>query len=252
MSDIVLLEGERIDKTGFGEYVVVQGKGFSYGVDTVLLAAFANGETGAQAISNNAKVMDLGTGNGIIPFILAHKNKTLTITGAEVQELSYDRAMRGLAINNLEQRVSFVNSDILALRDKFEAGTFDAIVTNPPYFKRGAAMMSNASAKMIARHETTATLDDFLRVSGELLVNGGSFYMVHRPDRMVSILSCMRAHGIEPKALELVAPRPNEAANILLVHGVKGAGEELKMLPEIHVYDGREYTEEIQRMYERI
>lgn len=253
MAEIRLLDGERIDRTGFGELVVVQGKGFSYGVDSVLLAAFANGETGAVRIQDNSRVMDLGTGNGIIPFIMSHKNGTLKLEGIEVQEISYDRAVRGLEANALQDRIVFHNMDVLEAEESFEGGSFDAVVSNPPYFRRGAAMISAASAKMIARHETTATLEDFLRVASRLLRTGGSMYMVHRPDRMVSILTQMRQNGLEPKALQLVTPHPGEAANILLVHGIKGAGEELRVLPDISVYgEGREYSDEIMRMYERI
>lgn len=253
MSEIILHEGERLDKTGFGDLAVIQGKGFSYGVDTVLLTGFANGEMGAPGIKEDARIVDLGTGNGIIPFIMSHKHESAHIDGIEVQEVSYDRAMRGLAINGLSDRIKFINMDVLGIRESMEAESYDAVVTNPPYFRRGAAMISNASSKMIARHETTATLEDFIKASVFLLKPGADFYMVHRPDRMVSILSLMRLHGIEPKTLQLVAPRAGTAANILLVHGIKGAGEELRILPEIYVYKSpEEYSDIIMKLYERI
>lgn len=254
---------ERIDDTGFGGYRVIRGEGFGYGVDSVLLAAFAAGETGAAGIATGnggaAKIADLGTGNGVIPFILAHKIPTAEFLGVEFQEHACELARRGAVLNGLQDRVHFLCRDVKALGEQIGDGEaedlalrYDAVVSNPPYFRRGCGIANEEAALFAARHETTAELLDFLRCAAGLLHERGDFYMVHRPSRLVDILSAMREAGLEPKELQLVVPREGAASNILLVHGVKGAGRELRLLPQIVVHgeDGG-YTSLIERIYER-
>lgn len=241
--------GERIDDTGFGGIKVIQHEGLGYGVDSVLLAAFAAGETGARSIADGDKIVDLGSGSGVIGFILSHKIKDCKILGIECRENAVDRARRAVELNNLEERVKFVRADV---KNYYSDIKYDAVVSNPPYFRQNAAIPSEKDDKYIARHETTATVADFVRTSAKLLDVGGNFYMVHRPDRLVDIIAEMRTSGIEPKHLQMVVPKAGEAANIVLIHGVKGAGKELKLLPEIavHMEDGN-YTEVINKLYER-
>ncbi len=248
----MLRDGEKFDETGFGSIGVIQVKGMGYGVDSVALAAFAAGETGASSVDANARIADLGTGSGVIAFILAHKLAEAHITGFEMRENAYDRAVRACEMNGLTESVDFVHTDILGIEKSEYAGSFDAVVSNPPYFKRSAAVPCSSTDKYIARHETTAALMDFIGKAAMMLKPQGSFYMVHRPDRMVDIMTEMRAAGLEPKEMQLIVPRHGEAANILLVHGVKGAGAELRILPAIEVHDdGQGYTETIERIYER-
>ncbi|MBQ0005026.1 MAG: methyltransferase [Clostridiales bacterium] len=248
----MIKDGERLDSTGFGAIKVIQHKGLGYGVDAVLLAAFAAGETGAKGVSPSARVGDLGTGSGIVSFVMAHKREDITADGFELREDACDRAKRACLVNGLEERVRFFNCDISEITGEDFFETYDAVVTNPPYFKKSAAIPNASYHKYTARHETTAELEDFIETAKRMLKPSGDFYMVHRPNRMVDILASMREKGIEPKELQLVVPRAGEAANILLVHGVKGAGEELKLLPDIAVHnEGSDYTEVINLIYER-
>lgn len=246
------METLKIERTGFGDIVVLQKEGLGYGVDAVLLAAFAAGETGARGVQAGARVADLGTGSGIVSFIVAHKVPDSRLTGFEVREGAADRAIRAAELNHMEERVSIVRTDITdAAMDEY-TGCFDAVVSNPPYFRQNAAMASHTDDKFIARHETTALLRDFVRTAARLLKDRGSFYMVHRPDRLVDIVTEMRQAGLEPKCLQMVAPKPGREANIMLIQGIKGAGRELKLLPEIVVHtDDNGYTETINRIYER-
>lgn len=245
-------EDIKIEKTGFGDIVVLQRKGFGYGVDSVLLSAFAAGETGAPPLRKNAMVSDLGTGSGIIPFIVAHKVPSSSVTGFDVRSDAIDRANQGCEMNGLTDRVSFVRTDIMSDDMLGFRGRFDAVLSNPPYFRRSGAVRSERDDRYIARHETTADLGDFVRTAEKLLMPKGSLYMVHRPDRLSDIIYEMRFAGIEPKTLQMVVPRKGAAPNIMLIHGVKGAGSELKVLPEITVHTSENgYTEEILRLYER-
>lgn len=242
---------DRIDDIGMGGFKVVQGDGFSYGIDAVLLAAFASGETGAKPIKSRLKmrVADLGTGNGIIPFVLAHKLPMSEIVGFERNPISLERAVRGREMNELEDRISFVLTDISQL-DGYDE-TFDAVVTNPPYFRCGAGIPNEDSAKFIARHETTAGIAEFAKCGSRILKSGGDFYMIHRPSRLPDISQALRAASLEPKELQLVVPSSSAPANLVLIHAVAGAKPDLKMLPEIAVYnsDGSGYTELIKRIY---
>jgi tRNA1Val (adenine37-N6)-methyltransferase len=248
---IKLVDGERIDKTGFSDIKVIQNpKEFCYGIDAVLLSAFASGETGASIDKNKiSHIADLGTGNGIIPFILSHKTDAKYILGVEKQKSSYDRAIRALEENNLSV-VEFINSDILELHSN-NIGKFDVVTSNPPYKKIGSGIKSSSEAKHIARHETTAELEDFIACASKLLKKRGHFFLVQRPSRLSDIICFCREYDIEPKELQMVAPRFGEKPNIMLMHGIKSGKNELNVLQQIIVYEGDSYTQEILRLYER-
>lgn len=246
------MDNVRIDRTGFGDIVVLQREGLGYGVDAVLLAAFAAGETGAAPIRSSSRIADLGTGSGIVAFTVAHKVERSSVTGFDVREDAVMRAAEASRLSGLEDRTFFVCADIAGEEILDYRARFDAVVTNPPYFRRDGAVPARTGDRYVARHETTAELSDFVRVSALLLRERGALYMVHRPDRLVDIMSGMRLAGIEPKYLQLVTPRCGSAPNICLVCGIKGGGSELKVLPElaVHTEDGG-YTDVINRIYER-
>ena len=246
---------ERIDDTGFSGFRVIQTKGSGYGVDAVLLAAFAAGDTGAKGLEKGCtpplRVAELGTGCGVAAFILFHKLCGAKITGYDVNEEVIERANRACEMNGLAEEIDFACCDV---KDIEADGGWDAVISNPPYFRRtpdepGA---KDPDARYIARHETTADISDFAAAASRLMKEGGHLYMVHRPDRLVDIFHAFRASGIEPKELQFVVPKAGKPANIVLIHGVKGAGPELNMLPGIavHTEDGG-YTKEILEYYER-
>ena len=242
---------ERTDRTGFGDIVVIQHKGFGYGVDSVLLTSFAAGETGAKRIRNAASAADLGTGCGIVAFAVAHKIPGIRITGIEKNPDAADRARRACAASGLDDRVSIICSDIKDVHGKHD---LDAVVSNPPYFRRmqGHQMPEKTDERFTSRHETTADIWDFARAASSMLKRGGSFYLVHRPDRLADIFAAMRESGIEPKEMQMAAPVYGQAANIVLIHGIKDAGPELRILPEIYIRDeDGNYTPDILRFYER-
>jgi tRNA1Val (adenine37-N6)-methyltransferase len=247
---------QRIDDTGFGNIRVIQNKGYGYGVDAVLLAAFAAGETGARGIRSGARIADLGTDCGIVAFILTHKVRGSVLTGIEKREEAAARASEAAVMNGLEDRVRIITADINDVSDSEEFAdlreAFDAVVSNPPYFRRNSAIPSASDDRYTARHETTADIGDFARTAAFMTGNGGSFYLVHRPDRLADIFTALRENGFEPKEMQLVVPSPGEPANIVLIHAVRGAGAELRMLPElaVHTEDGG-YTADILRIYER-
>lgn len=247
---------ERMDSIGFGGMELKQGDGFRFGVDAILLAAFAAGETGGKGLKQKPQLLgaELGCGNGIVSIVLTHKVPNSRITGIEVQHDEAMRAVSNVERNRLQKRIEIVESDILNFHPDEGNGrnSYDFIVTNPPYFRRGGAIPNDSSGKYIARHETTADLNGFLQVASELLDRKGELFMVHRPDRLVDICTSMREHHIEPKELQMVAPYPGKGANILLIHGIRNAGPELRVLPTIYVRnENMEYSDLIDAIYER-
>jgi len=247
--DFDLKKGERADNTGFGGIKVIQEEGLGYGVDAVLLACFAAGETGAKGMRAGCRAIDLGTGSGIVSFIISHKVPDSLLRGIDVRENAVSRASRACMANGLEDRITFETADVSGYSSDEE---YDAALSNPPYFRKGAAIPAAADGKYTARHETTADIGEFARTASRLLGDGGDFYLVHRPDRLADIFEALRAAGLEPKEMQLVVPKAGEPANIVLIHAVKGAGAELRMLPEIAVHRaGGGYTDVIESLYER-
>jgi len=248
--ETALMEGERLDETGFGELKLIQKpEEFCYGVDAVILADFAAKYTRKTF----RRAVDLGTGTGIIPLILSHKTEIPEITGIEVQKDSFDRAERNRCLNGLEGRVGFIHGDVKDYKTGWARdmqGTCDLVTSNPPYTAGSSGLVSSNPAKLIARHETTASLEDFIKCAAWILRDRGDFFMVHRPSRIVDICCLGRQHGLEVKELQFVSPNVNAKPNILLVHMVKGGGREAKMLPPLYVYDlDGNYTPELRETY---
>jgi tRNA1Val (adenine37-N6)-methyltransferase len=245
------MNAERTDRIGFGDLRLIQRpEDFCYGVDAVILADFAS-----KDCKPASTVMDLGTGNGIIPIILSHKTAAKQIYGLEVQKDAFGIAYRNVLENSLEHRVTMIHGNVkeigYSLSPEF-IGSMDVVVSNPPYMANQSGLTNNNPAKTIARHETSGNLSDFMNAAVRLLKNKGHLFMVHRPSRLVDLFCLAREVGLEPKELRLVCPRHGEAPNILLAHFVLGGGKELKVLPTLTVYapDG-EYSEEIMAIYEK-
>ena len=245
---IELKENERIDDLEFKDLKIIQNKeGFCFGIDAVLLSDFA------KNIKKDSKVLDLGTGTGIISILLCEKTKLKKITGVEVQKEVYDMACRSAKLNNLEDKFEVINENILNLENIFENSSFDVIVTNPPYKKQNTGIINDDEKKLISRHEVLANLEDFIRVSNKLLKDKGEFYMVHRPERLVDIFDLMRKYKIEPKEARLVFSNEKTSPKMVLVKGVKNGGEYLKFRENLYVYkDDGSYTDEILKIYNKI
>ncbi len=246
--DMILKDGERIDEIGFGNLRLIQKpEEFCYGIDAVLLATFAE-------IRKNSKVIDLGTGTGIIPLILSHRTEAAEIVGVEIQSGSYERGLRNLLFNDLSDRIKMISSDVKQLlkEKRVSPGSFDTVLTNPPYIQGNGGLKNKENAKTIARHETTADLSDFIHTASLLLKDRGDFYMVNRPNRLVDICILCRQQKLEPKEIRLVSPNKMTAPNILLIHCVKHGRPELKFLDPLYVYSEEgDFTDEIMKLYER-
>ena len=244
--DIELEANERIDDLEFKNLKIIQNKdGFCFGIDSVLLSDFA------KNIKKDSMVLDLGTGTGIIPILLCGKTKLKKVTGIELQEEVAKMAKKSIKLNNLEDKFNVINENILNLNKIYENQTFDVIVSNPPYKKKDTGITNENEKKIISRHEISASLEDFIKISKDLLKDKGEFYMVHRPERLVDIFELMRKYKIEPKEIRFIFSNKNEEPKMVMIKGVKNAKSFLKIYPNLYIYeeDGK-YTEEIKNIYE--
>lgn len=243
--------GLRLDDTGFGGIrIFQQPEEFCYGVDAVMLAGMAAESSAAS--KEDCRIIDLGTGTGIIPLILSHKTKASCIRGVEIQENSWQLAVKNAAYNGLTDRVQFFHGDVKAFSGE-PAETFDIVTSNPPYTEGNRGIACANRAKHIARHETTASLNDFAETAARLLKDKGDFYMVHRPARLADICECCRKHRLEPKEMCFVSGKPGEKPNILLIHCVKNGKKELRIREPIFVHEENgSYSQEILKMYEKV
>ena len=246
--DIELEANERIDDLEFKNLKIVQNKdGFCFGIDSVLLSDFA------KNIKKDSMVLDLGTGTGIIPILLCGKTKLKKVTGIELQEEVAKMAKKSIKLNNLEDKFNVINENILNLNKIYENQTFDVIVSNPPYKKKDTGITNENEKKRISRHEISASLEDFIKISKDLLKDKGEFYMVHRPERLVDIFELMRKYKIEPKILKMVYSYKNKEPKLILIKGVKNAKPFLKVESNLYIYeDTGKYTKEILKIYNKI
>lgn len=239
-----LKENERIDELHRNGYRIIQNaKKFCFGMDAVLLSGFASVRPGGL-------VLDLGTGTGILPILLAAKTEGAHFTGLEILPDMADMARRSVSLNGLEQKIDIVTGDIIGASKRFGGASFDVITCNPPYMENHHGLKSTDMAKAIARHEILCCLKDVVEETAALLKPSGYFYMVHRPGRLAEILTLMSRYQVEPKRMRLVHSRRDKEAGLVLIAGVKGAGRELRVEKPLIVYreDGG-YTDEIYEIY---
>jgi tRNA1Val (adenine37-N6)-methyltransferase len=223
-------------------YKIYQDRGtFSYGTDAIFLSDFAK---------PRGLVMDLGTGTGIIPLRLIQNKRIQKIYGVEIQESVAEMAKKSIELNDLEDKIEILNIDLKQLHDKFSKHSFDTVVSNPPYMKKGGAIVNNRDNFAISRHEIHCSLEDIIQVSAYLLKPLGKLFLVHRPDRLVDILYLMRQYKLEPKCIRFVQSKIGKKPNLLLIEAVKDAKKDLKYYDPLIVYneDGT-YTDEIYQIY---
>lgn len=241
---INLKESERLDDLQRNGYQIIQKEqGFCFGMDAVLLSGFAKVKPGEKAI-------DLGTGTGIIPILLKAKNDGKHYTGLEIQEEMADMARRSVALNHLEEKIDIVTGDIKEASRLFGAASFDVVTSNPPYMNDAHGLKNPDLPKAIARHEVLCTLEDVVREAAKLLRPGGRFYLVHRPHRLIEIVSALTKYRLEPKRMKMVHPFVDKQANMVLIEAVRGGRSMIQVEAPVIVYkELGVYTDEIYEIY---
>ncbi len=242
--ETILKPGERLDDLERNGLKIIQDPSrFCFGMDAVLLSGFAR-------VKPNEAVIDLGSGNGIIPILLSAKTEGKHFTGLEIQPENVDIAARSIAYNDIGSRVSVIEGDIRNASEIFGRSSFDVVTTNPPYMLSDHGLVNPDSAKAIARHEVLCTLDDVLRESASLLKTNGRFYMVHRPFRLAEIICGLKNYNLEPKRMRLVYPFIDKEPNMVLIEAVRGGKPRLSVEKPLIVYSAPNvYTDEILEIY---
>ena len=245
MTDTVIYPYERVDDLQRNGYRIIQNPDwFCFGMDAVLLSAFASVKPGEQ-------VLDMCTGTGVIPILLEARTEGSSFTGLEIQEPVAEMARRSVVLNRLNEKVSIVNGDVKEASSIFGRASFDIVTCNPPYMNNQHGLQNPSAPKAIARHELLCTFDDVAREAAACLRPGGRFYLVHRPRRFMDLITTLRVYKLEPKRMRFVHPFADREANMVLIEAFRGGGVQMHVDPPLVVYrDVNEYTDEVRRLYE--
>src|SRR5262245_41162193 len=233
---------ETVDTLFQGRLAIIQSKrGYRFSLDAVLLARFVK-------IRGGERIIDLGTGNGVIPLILACLYPSARIVGVEVQEAMVERALRSVAWNNFRHKIEIIRGDVCS-PGEVSSKTFDLVVCNPPYRHFTSGRMNPDPERRVARHEIKGSLRDVLRAAVHLLRHEGGIAVVYPAARALDLLQAMREEGVAPKRLRWVHSFKKTEAVLLLAEGAKGARGEVSVLPPLFIYKrAGAYTSEMKRM----
>lgn len=217
---------------------------FKFSLDSILLANFVTINPSTK------KILDIGTGNGIIPIILSTKTNA-KIKGIEIQEEVANLAIKSVKINNLENQIDIINKDVNEYVKQETTEIYDVITCNPPFFKlNNKSIINENKCKQIARHEISLNLENLIKISKKLLKNNGKLAIVHRPERLIEIIEIMKKNNIEPKKICFVYPKKNIESNILLIEGIKNGKPGIKIFPPIYTHNlDNTYTEQIKKYF---
>jgi len=236
---------ERVDDLERNGYKIIQNpEVFCFGIDAILLAHFTKVTKASQ------KILDIGTGTGIIPLLMHATYQKGGYIGIDIQPDMVEMATRSSQLNHIEESVSFLNVDIKEFKKHFVQEQFDIITTNPPYMKSEAGLKNDHPSISVARHEVACTLEDIILASSYMLKDRGKLCMVHRPHRLVDIMSHMRKYKLEPKRMRFIHPKPGKAPTMVLIEAIRNGGPELRVEAPLMVYnDEGVYTDEIYEIY---
>jgi tRNA1Val (adenine37-N6)-methyltransferase len=238
-------EKEETLDTLFGSRLKILQKktGYRFSIDALLLASFTE-------CSLKDRILDLGTGCGILPLLLIFHHQATRVIGVEIQPSLADLARRNAALNQFSSHMEIWEKDLKTLKRENVGGTFDIVLSNPPYRKVGAGRINPRLEKALARHEINATLEDILQVAHHLLKKKGRLNMIYPASRAAELLHEMHKSHLEPKRLQFIHSRQQEEACLLLVEAVKEGGAQSKVLPPMFLYDSEGfYTSEAQRLF---
>ena len=235
---------EIIDTLKNGYKIFQDSERFKFGIDAIILSNFAFNQ-----IKRDEKIIDLGTGNGIIPLMLT-KSKAKNIVGLEIQEENVKLAKKTVEINQLEEKINIVQGDIKLVSENFPKHSFDSVLTNPPYMINNHGKQNPNDAKLIARHEILCNLEDIISAADFLLKPNGKFFMIHKAFRLPEIFNSMINHKIEPKRMQMILPFADKEANLVLIEGRKNGNPRLQIEKNLIVYEKPgTYTKMIEDIY---
>ena len=244
MSEVTLKAGERVDSLSYGTLRLIQRTdGFRFGTDSVLLSDFAS-------LRPRQRVIDLGTGTGVIAILMASREETAAFTAIELQPEIADMAARSVRLNGLEGRIDVKNMDMREAAAHLGYEQYHLAVCNPPYGKAGGAIENPDEHRRLSRHEETCTPDDLAKAAFELLHPGGYLAVVYPAPRALEMMEAMDRRALAPKRVRTVHSRADKAPKLILIEAVKRGGAQLHWLPPLVLEnDDGTSTDEWKRIY---
>lgn len=244
MSDAVAVHAdETLDDLRLGGLKIIQKRdGYRFSLDPILLCGFASVD-GVEA------VVDLGTGSGVIPLLLARTSAATRIVGVELQAGLADRARRSVVLNGLAERIEIVEGDLRAVAGQLGVQSFDLVLSNPPFRQEGSGKIAPEAERAAARHELAGGLADFLKAAALLLRPGGRCCLIYLAERLTDLLLELRRAGLEPKRLRMVQSRSGDSARLLLVEARRGGRPGLVVEAPLLIYAGEAYSPEVLAWY---
>lgn len=225
-----------------GEYKIYQEmRGYRFTQDSVLLANLAE-------IKSGDKVIDLGSGCGVIGMLIAIKKAPSLVVCAEIDARASELCAKSAELNGLANKLSALTIDVRELCGNKFSGVFDKAVCNPPYYRNSPPIGTNPN-KFGAKFENDAALDDFISAAARVLKFGGDFFIVHKADRLCDLLIYLRNNKLEPKKITAVLPKLGADADTVIVSAKKGGKTGLKLKNLIVANAEGEYTEEFKELY---
>ena len=214
--------------------------GYRFSIDAPILASFVK-------VKKGEKLIELGTGNGVILIILGKKYSYLEeLWGIEIQRDLFELAQENVKMNGLSERIRIIEGDVKEIERHFSPQSFQVVVSNPPYYPASSGRINPENKKALARHEIMGTIEDFLNATSYLLKEKGRCYFIYPQKRAITLLVEMRKRRLEPKKIRFVHPKPKEEAKMVLVEGIKGGKEGLVVEPPLYIFDEKgSYTEEM-------
>ena len=219
---------------------------FNFSIDSLLISEFVNIQ------KNTKKILDLGTGNAAIPLFLSKKTSA-KIYGIEIQEISYNLALRNININDLNEQIYIIYDNMKNYLNYFNMGSFDIVISNPPFFRinENTNFLNNLKQLSIARHEIEINLEELIKIASELVKDRGYFYLVHRADRLSEILNNLIKYRFEAKKIKFCYTTKYKNAKIVLIEAIKNGKTSLTILPPLIINkENGEYTDEVLKMFE--
>jgi tRNA1Val (adenine37-N6)-methyltransferase len=244
LEDSLVREDETVESLHGGRLRILQKKkGFRYTIDSILLAHFAG-------LKEAGRILELGAGSAVVSVLLAFQYPGARVTAVEIQDDLADMARRSISLSGMEDSVEILLGDARRAREFLKARTFDLAVFNPPYRKMGSGRVNRGAGKALARHEIAGSVTDFLGAAVHALKAGGRVCLIYPCSRMVEAVHQMREKGVEPKVMRMVHSKPGSRGDFILVEGLKGGGEELKVLPPLFIYkEGGDYSDELAALF---
>ncbi len=235
---------ETLDTLFGGRLKILQGRdGYRFSIDALLLAHFA--ESGAKD-----RIIDLGTGCGILPLILLFRKKASRVIGVEIQPSLADLARRNASLNRFTSRIKIWEKDLKELNTRKLKETFDLVLSNPPYRRMGSGRINPNQEKAVARHEIKATLEDVIRTAHHLLQNKGRLVMIYPASRAAGLIKEMARFHLEPKRLQFVHSHDKDEARLILVEALKEGQAQVRILPPFVLYDSvGDYTPAARQLF---